>query len=68
METIERRIAQHRWDDFTEDQQDEIKAFAQRYASTMGYDHDFAYYWIRFEAEQWLLGNLTDIETARHFT
>ena len=68
MATVERRIAQHRWDDMTEDLQDQIKAFAQRYATTMGYDHDFAYYWIRFEQEQWLLGNLTDIETARHFT
>ena len=67
MEIIERRIAQHRWEDMSEDLQDQIKDFTRQYGCNMGYDHEFAYYWIKFEAERWLLGNLTDIETARHF-
>ena len=68
METIERRISQHRWQDLTEEEGLKIKAFAQQYAHTMGYNFEYSYFWIRFEPEQWLLGNLTDVETARHFT
>jgi len=67
MANIERRIAQYRWDELNEDEQNQVKLFTREYAKGFGYDHEFEYYWMMFEQEQWLLANLTDPEAARHF-
>jgi hypothetical protein len=58
----ELRISRYRWEMFSEELQEQFKLNSMYYATDMGYNHEYEYYWLTFSPEQVLLSKLSSPE------